>query len=250
MEDSERLIEFYEHAYSSGGADAAVYAGWRTLSAIGKAEHVIELCRRVGIEPGSTLDVGCGDGALMEELHARGFGGRLVGMEISEAAVAIAAARPAVESVSSFDGRVLPLADCTFELGVLSHVLEHVPHPVALLAETARVCAAVVLEVPLEANWSARRPAKRRHAEEIGHLHRLDRAAARAIVTGAGLRPVAELADPLGLAVQRYFAATASARARSSARWAVRAMAHRLAPGLAERLFTVHYACLCLGPPG
>jgi SAM-dependent methyltransferase len=248
VEDSDSLIDFYEQAYSSGGADAPLYAGWRTLSAVGKAEHVIMLCRRAGRAPQSTLDVGCGDGALMEELHARGFGGRLVGMEISQAAVAIAAARPAVESAATFDGRVLPLADRSFELGVLSHVLEHAPDPPALLAEVARVCGAVVFEVPLESNWSARRPAKRAHAEEIGHLHRLDRSAAREIVRRAGLRPVAELADPLGLQVQRYFATTPAGRARASAKWAVRAGAHRLAPAAAERLFTVHYACLCLAP--
>ena len=85
MEDSDPLIAFYERAYSARGAEAELYGGWRTLSAIGKAEHVIELCRREGIEPSSTLDVGCGDGALMEQLHACGFGGRLAGMEISGA---------------------------------------------------------------------------------------------------------------------------------------------------------------------
>jgi SAM-dependent methyltransferase len=182
----------------------------------------------------------------MEELHARGFGGRLVGMEISQAAIAIAAAREAVDSVGSFDGRTLPLEDGSFELGVLSHVLEHAPDPSALLAEVARVCGAVVIEVPLEANRSARRPAKRAHAEEIGHLHRLDRSAAREIVSRAGLRPLAELADPLGLEVQRYFARTPLQRAAANAKWAVRAGAHRIAPGTAERLFTVHYACLCV----
>ena len=249
MEDSDPLIAFYERAYSARGAEAELYGGWRTLSAIGKAEHVIELCRREGIEPSSTLDVGCGDGALMEQLHACGFGGRLAGMEISRAAAAIAAARPVVDSVGHFDGATLPLAGGAYELGILSHVLEHAPDPTALLAEVARVCRAVVIEVPLEANLSARRQSKRAHAEEIGHLRSLDRAGARAIVTGAGLRPTSELADPLPLAVQRYFARTPSQRAKASARWAIRAGAHRAAPALAERLFTVHYACLCL-PPG
>ena len=246
VEDSDSLIDFYEDAYSSPGSEWTVYADWRTLSSVGKAEHVIELCRRVGLQPQSTLDVGCGDGALMEELHARGFGGRLVGMEISGAAARIAAARPAVDDVGTFDGVTLGLPDGSFDLGVLSHVLEHTTDPPALLAEVARVCRAVVFEVPLEANRSARRPAKRAHAQEIGHLHRLDRAAARRIALDAGLRPAAELADPLGLEVQRFFADTPALRAKATAKWAVRSGAHRAAPGLAERLFTVHYACLCL----
>ena len=250
MEDSDSLIDFYEDAYSSDGSDWTVYADWRTLSAVGKAAHVIELCERTGLEPAGTLDVGCGDGALMEEFHTRGFGGRLVGMEISGAAVKIAAAREAVDAAGTFDGVTLPMSDASFDLGVLSHVLEHTPDPPALLAEVARVCRAVVFEVPLEANRSARRPAKRAHAEEIGHLHRLDRSTARQIALDAGLRPAAELADPLGLDVQRFFATTKAQRARATAKWALRAGAHRAAPRLAERLFTVHYACLCLPGDG
>ncbi len=250
MEDSQRLIDFYEDAYSGGGSDWTVYADWRTLSAVGKAEHVIELCRKAGLEVRSTLDVGCGDGALMEQLRRRGFGGRLVGMEISPTAAKIAAARAAVDEVGTFDGAALPLADDSFDLGVLSHVLEHTPDPPALLAEVARVCRAVVFEVPLEANRSALRPAKRAHAEEIGHLHRLDRSAARRIAVDAGLRAAGELADPLGLDVQRFFADTPLQRAKATVKWAVRSGAHRAAPGLAERLFTVHYACLCLPEDG
>ncbi len=50
------------------------------------------------------------------------------------------------------------------------------PIPPALLSEVARACRAVVVEVPLEANWSARRAGKREHAAEVGHLQRLDRA--------------------------------------------------------------------------
>jgi hypothetical protein len=128
-------------------------------------------------------------------------------------------------------------------------VLEHVPVPAALLAEVGRVCRTVIFEVPLEANWSARRPGKRAHAEEIGHLQRLSRGAARGIAADAGLQLVAELQDPLPLAVHRFFAEHRRARAAATAKWALRAGANRLAPPLARRLFTVHYACL-LVPAG
>jgi hypothetical protein len=117
-----------------------------------------------------------------------------------------------------------------------------------LLREVARACAAVVVEVPLEANWSARRAGKRVHATEVGHLQRLDRAAMRRIVADAGLSIAAELEDPLPLAAHRFFAITPRQRAAASAKWATRASLHRLAPALARRLFTVHYACLCLAP--
>ncbi len=246
MSDSTQLVRFYEAAYSRAPADAALYARWRALGAIGKADHVASLCARVGVSPASTLEVGCGDGALLCELHGRGFGGRLSGVEISEAAVSIARERPQLDAVVRYDGHSLPFGNGAFDLGILSHVLEHVHEPAVLLGEVARVCRAVLVEVPLEANLSARRAAKREHGVEVGHLHRMDRTAVREIVARAGLSIACELDDPLPLAVHRFFAVTRGARATATAKWAVRAGLCRLAPSLARRLFTVHYACLCL----
>jgi SAM-dependent methyltransferase len=207
---------------------------------------VVSLCARAGVRSANTLEVGCGDGALLCELHGRGFGGRLSGVEISEAAVAIARERPQLDAVVRYDGHHLPFGEGAYDLGILSHVLEHVPDPAALLAEVARVCRAVLVEVPLEANLSARRDHKREHAAEVGHLHGLNRAGAREIVRRAGLSIACELEDPLPLAVHRFFAVTRLARARATAKWAVRIGLARLAPSPARRLFTVHYACLCL----
>jgi SAM-dependent methyltransferase len=239
------LQRFYEESYSSDPASAALYGRWRALGAVGKADHVLTLAARTGISPRSTLDVGCGDGALLCELRRRGFGGRLSGVEITEAAVAIARERAEIDVVARFDGVNLQEGDSAYDLGILSHVLEHVPDPPALLAEVARVCRTVVVEVPLEANLSARRAAKREHAAEVGHLQRLDRAAARGIVERAGLEIACELEDALPLSVQRFFASSARARVASSVKWALRSSLHRLAPSLARHLFTVHYACLC-----
>jgi SAM-dependent methyltransferase len=245
MDDPADLVRFYDDAYSQNPAQAALYARWRALGAVGKADHAIALCARAGMRPASTLEVGCGDGALLCELHRRGFGGRLAGVEITEAAVSIARGRPQIDSVALYDGLHLPVPDGAYDLGILSHVLEHVPDPTALLAEVARACRAVLVEVPLEANLSAQRSRKREHATEVGHLQRLDRPAAREIVARAGLSVACDLDDPLPLEVHRFFAATPSARVTATAKWALRAALHRLAPSLARRLFTVHYACLC-----
>jgi SAM-dependent methyltransferase len=244
--DAARLARFYDEAYSQGTDAARLYARWRALGARGKADHVIALCGCAGVSPASTLEVGCGDGALLCELHRRSFGGRLSGVEISATAVALARARREIEAVALYDGRRLPLPAGAYDLGLLSHVLEHVPDPAALLAEVARVCRAVLVEVPLEANLSARRAGKREQSGEIGHLQRLDRPAARRIVAEAGLSIACELDDPLPLAVHRFFATRPAARARATAKWALRSGLHRLAPSLARRLFTVHYASLCL----
>jgi SAM-dependent methyltransferase len=247
--DHDELVRFYDDAYAKDPAEAALYARWRALGALGKADHVLALCARAGVRPLSTLEVGCGDGAVLSELGRRGFGGRLSGVEITDAAVAIARERVEIDSVELYDGVHLAIDDGACDLGILSHVLEHVPDPAALLSELARVCRAVIVEVPLEANWSARRAHKREHAAEVGHLQRLNRAGARAIVARAGLSIAAELEDPLPLEVHRFFATTLPARATATAKWALRSTLHHFAAPLARRTFTVHYACLCL-PPG
>jgi SAM-dependent methyltransferase len=249
MRDREaaQLVDFYEHAYTAEDpARGELYGRWRALGAAGKADHVIALCAAAGVAPARTIEIGCGDGALLGELGRRGFGGRLSGVEIAPAAVEIAGRRAEIEDVALYDGRRLECGDGKYELGILSHVLEHVRDPAGLLAEAGRACGAVVMEVPLEANVSARRAGKREHAAEVGHLQRLDRTAARAIVSQAGMRIAGELEDPLGREAATFFATSTPARARASAKWALRGAAHRLWPAAARRLFTVHYACLCL----
>jgi SAM-dependent methyltransferase len=246
--DSAELVRFYENAYTGDPTEAGRNARWRALSAVAKADHVIALCRRAAVTPDSTLEVGCGDGALLSELGRRGFGGRLSGVEIAQAAVAIARTAPGIDSVAVYDGEHLPGGQGSIELGVLSHVLEHVPDPAALLAEVGRVCRAVVVEVPLEANLSARRGSRRAGFAEVGHLHRFDKAAVQRIAARAGLEVACELTDPLSLEVQRFFAITRPERTAAGAKWALRAGVHRLSPPLAERLFTVHCACLCVAP--
>jgi SAM-dependent methyltransferase len=237
---------FYERAYAHDARSAARYSRWRALGAVGKAEHVIELCARAGLAPASTLEIGCGDGALLGELRRRGLGGRLHGAEISAAAVAIARESGEIDSVVLYDGAHLPAADGAYDLGILSHVLEHVVEPAALLREAARVCAAVAVEVPLEANVSARRRSKRAGAAEIGHVQRLDRAAARALVAQAGLSVAQELEDPLPLRAALFFAAGPARRAAAAAKWALRRTLHAAVPPLARRAFTIHYACVCV----
>jgi SAM-dependent methyltransferase len=251
MPNAAELADFYEEGYTRDPAAAERSSRWRALGARGKADHVVALCAAAGLAPASTLEVGCGDGALLCELHGRGFGGVLAGVEIAAAAVAIARERTEIARVEVYDGRHLAARAGEYELGILSHVLEHVHEPAALLVEVARACGAVVVEVPLEDNLSARRAGKRAHAAEVGHLQRLSRASARAIVAEAGLRVAGELADPLPREVYRFLAsssgqATLAGDLAASAKWALRAGPHRLAPGLARRLFTVHYACLCL----
>jgi SAM-dependent methyltransferase len=243
---SAELRDVYEQQYAATGDDARRYGAWRQLCAAGKADHVVALIAALPAPPRTVVEVGCGDGVLLAELARRGVGERRDGFDISERAVGYAAGRPEVDVAARFDGRTLPVADRAYDLGVLSHVLEHVPDPLPLLRETARACAAVVVEVPLEDNLSASRPAAQAGREAIGHLHRFARGDVAELAAEAGLRVAADLADPLPLAVHRFFAESPAARAKATLKATARRAAFSVAPCRAERLFTLHYAALCL----
>lgn len=239
------LSGFYDSAYARGGER---HAAWRELGARGKADHVVELARHASLPAASVAEIGCGDGALLAELASRGFGGSLAGFDISATAIELARGRAIarVASLEVFDGRHLPVGDGEFDVGVLSHVLEHVEQPGALLREAGRACRALIVEVPLERNASGERAAKRASSEEIGHVQVLDRAAVRALVASAGLRVAAELLDPLPREVHTFFADSPVDQARGLAKAAVRRGLFRVSPAVAERAFTLHYACACV----
>ena len=228
------LAQFYDDAYSHSGAEGERWARWRALSARGKADHVVALHPA---SPGVVCEVG-----LRRRRAARRAGRPRLRARARRATRSAPRRRGSPRSgpscaVASFDGERLPEADGAFDLGVLSHVLEHVPDPVALLRETARVCREVVVEVPLEDNLSARRPAKVAEAQRIGHIQRFSRADVHRIAAEAGLRVQRELSDALPLEVHRFHGG-------GRAKWAVRAGTLRVAPPVARRLFTVHHAAL------
>lgn len=242
---SAELRDEYERRYTPGGEEElARNIAWRELCAANKADHVAALLARADLRPAAVVEVGCGDGVLLAELARRGIGERHDGFDISELAVASAAGRPEIERAERFDGATLPVADRSYDLAVLAHVLEHVPDPAPLLAEAARSAAAVVVEVPLEDNRSASRPSAQRGREALGHLHRFARGDLHALARAAGLRVECELSDPLPLAIHAFHAAGPAARARAGAKAGVRHALFAASPALAERSFTVHYACL------
>ncbi len=241
---SAALSDAYDERYTAGEQDVARSVAWRTLCAHNKADHVVELVRRASEPPRTVVEVGCGDGVLLAELAERGVGAQHHGFDLSGLAASFAAGRPQIARAERFDGSTLPVPDGAYDLGVLSHVLEHVPVPAPLLAETARVARAVVIEVPLEDNRSASRPSAERGRVKLGHLHRFARPDIHALAHAAGLHVVDELADPLPRAIHLFHAGDARSRARGLVKAAVRRGLFAASPRLAERSFTVHYACL------
>jgi 2-polyprenyl-3-methyl-5-hydroxy-6-metoxy-1,4-benzoquinol methylase len=143
------------------------------------------------LAPGDLLDVGSGDGAFMFRAQRRGW--RVVGVEVNEAAVA--SARRAGLQVVLGDLASAEFTPSSFDVVRAWHVLEHVPDPVGLLKEMARLVrpeGVVIVGVPdfgsaarrmLGARWSGLQPQF--------HLHHFERRTLRQAFANAGLDVVA-----------------------------------------------------------
>ncbi len=92
------------------------------------------------LEPASVLDVGCGDGRLLE--LCRDAGTRAQGIDADELAVRALLNRGLV--VHEGDAAALP-ADASFDWVTLRHVLHHLPDAATALDEACRVAQTGVL---------------------------------------------------------------------------------------------------------
>lgn len=88
------------------------------------------------VEGGRLLDVGCGDGALLERMAALGW--EAVGVEPDPQAAAVARAREGVE-VRTGDLIRARFPDSWFHAVTMRHVIEHLHSPLGVLQECRRV---------------------------------------------------------------------------------------------------------------
>ena len=123
---------------------------WRMLGAKYKAQHIIEVCKGQSFK--KVLEVGAGDGSILKLLSDQNFAPEYHAVEISDSGVAHIKSRDIrnLVSVQEFDGYKLPFEGDSFDLIILSHVLEHVEHERLLLREIKRVSKSFVIEVPID----------------------------------------------------------------------------------------------------
>jgi SAM-dependent methyltransferase len=88
---------------------------------------------------GRLLDVGCGNKPY--EAFFRPYVTAYIGIEHEATFAATAAGSQGTRPDQTYDGRHLPFPDRSFDTVLNVQVLEHTPHPRALLAEMARVLA-------------------------------------------------------------------------------------------------------------
>lgn len=227
--DSNNAHALYDGYYVAGTSE------WREICALDKVANILALCRDV---PRHTLlDIGSGEGALLQELSDLHFADEMRALEVSTSAVNAINGRhiASLADVRLFDGYSIPYGQGSFDLVTISHVLEHVENPRALVHEAARVGHHVFVEVPLEDTL------RLRCNTSIGHINYFRLETIVSLLETCGLEVVASKVTNPGLS---YVYRGKSGRSR------IRQLALRLAPGAARHLFTYHCALLCRTAPG
>jgi methionine biosynthesis protein MetW len=107
------------------------------------------------VPPGArVLDLGCGDGALLEELMRRG--NDVLGVEISDDGVMACMGRGVPVLQDDIDQGLDDLADDAFDVVVMSLTLQAVHRPALVLREMARVGRRSIVSFPNFGHWRLR----------------------------------------------------------------------------------------------
>jgi SAM-dependent methyltransferase len=122
--------------------------------------------------PQSILDVGCGEGVLVEKWARRLGDKRVVGIDLEDANLQ---AEWEQRQAPNLEYRVmkaenLPFADGEFDMATAIEVLEHVPDPAHTVAEMARAANRwLLVSVPREPLWRGLNMARGAYLRELGN---------------------------------------------------------------------------------
>jgi 2-polyprenyl-3-methyl-5-hydroxy-6-metoxy-1,4-benzoquinol methylase len=123
-------------------------------------------------QPQSLLDVGCGEGVLVQQWALRIPDKRVVGIDLEEESIQAGWAERRAPNLEyrTMAAEDLPFADNEFDLASAIEVLEHVPDPAHTLAEMAR-CAErhLLVSVPREPLWRMLNVARGAYLSQLGN---------------------------------------------------------------------------------
>ena len=175
---------------------------WRMLGAKYKAQHIVDVCKGQTFK--KVLEVGAGDGSILKYLSDWNFAPEYHAVEISDSGVAHIKSRDikSLASVQEFDGYHLPFEDDSFDLIILSHVLEHVEHERLLLREIKRVSRSFVIEVPIDYKPGVDKRIK--HFLAYGHINVYTPTSLRYLLQTEGFDIKADLTSMIEPEVTRF----------------------------------------------
>jgi ubiquinone/menaquinone biosynthesis C-methylase UbiE len=163
MKLSDNIKESYSSQYDASSVE------WRNLGAKYKAMNIVSLAKNIDFK--NVLEVGAGEGSILNWLSEWNFCTNLNCVEISESGIAMIKSKniTGLNDILLFDGYKIPYPDSHFDLVICSHVLEHVEHERILLREIKRVSKYQIFEVPVD--FSLYVDKKLKHFLSYGHIN-------------------------------------------------------------------------------
>ncbi len=186
------------------------------------------------------VEVGYGNGAVLAELARRAFGDHYWGLEIRQENVDATRDRSitGLQECRLYEGLSIPYQTDSFDLVVLTHVVEHLENPRTLITEAARAGRAVLVEVPLED--TLRLPLDY-VPSSLGHINYYSSRTIRHLLQTCDLRIVAQQTTNPSREVYEHRMARRSRMAH-----AIKQVGLRTLPGVARRLATYHETLLAI----
>jgi SAM-dependent methyltransferase len=149
-------------------------------------------------KPGRWLDVGAGDGLLVDQAQAAGW--EALGIEIDAELVAALGLPPGAPRVLTVPLEEADLFPAFFDVISLVNVLEHVDAPDEMVAACVRLLrpgGLLIVHVPNAGSLGARlRGARWRHYEPLSHLTYFDQGTLARLLERHGFEPVAGFSLP------------------------------------------------------
>lgn len=225
------LVENYKEYYNDEISE------WRELGAIDKVQNIFALSEK--IKHDKILEIGCGDGSILNSLSKNSFGKELFGLEISESGVERTRKRNIAGLVECklFNGYQVPYSDKEFDLVILSHVIEHVEHPRMILTEALRVGNFVFVEVPMEHTIWLKKDFVFDH---VGHINFYTPKTIRNLIQSCEAQVINQIVVTPSIKVHKYSSGTSGI-----IKYFLKKISYFIFPKIATSAFTFYTSLLC-----
>ena len=148
------------------------------------------------------IDLGCGDGRLMQRLHDE-MGCEVMGVEVEQSNIVAIIHRGLPAIAADLNEGLVDIPNDSFDFAVLSQTLQQVRNPKRLLLEMLRVARRALVVVPNFGHWRVRMEVLRRGRTpitqalpyewyETPNVHFMSMRDFRDLMDGIGLRIVKE----------------------------------------------------------
>ncbi len=147
LEDNKKgeIYDYYDDKYLTQHPDLDYkHASWKALliSSLLTFNKVKKSIR--------VLDIGCGSGQIMSEFSKIVNVSIGVGVDLSAGHLQVARRKNPQFSYFQASADHLPFSNSSFDVGIMTDLLEHVENVELVLTEAKRVCKSLLIKVPLE----------------------------------------------------------------------------------------------------